>query len=201
MVTLSNPHYSTNTVTALVQSEGAPYWWITGVYGPQADAEKLEFLRELNDIRDLHAGPWVVLGDFNLLVNPEDKSNNAINRRMISRFQAQLNRLELKELYLNGRRYTWSNKRENATLEKIDHVFATVSWEESYPSCFLSALGTTVSDHCPLLLDLNAEFRTGKRFKFEAFWTKKEDFKEVVADAWASVPAMGNPYIVLDAKL
>lgn len=104
-------------------------------------------------------------------------------------------------MYLNGRRYTWSNERENATLEKIDHVFATVSWEESYPSCFLSALGTVVSDHCPLLLDLNADFRMGKRFKLEAFWTKKEDFREVVADGWGTIPAMGNPFKALDTKL
>lgn len=88
---LSNPHITMNTVTALVQSDGVPQWWITGVYGPRSDTDKLEFMQELGKIRDLHAGPWVVLGDFNLLVNPEDKSNDAINRQMISRFRAQLN--------------------------------------------------------------------------------------------------------------
>ena len=120
---------------------------------------------------------------------------------MISRFHAHINRLELQELYLNGRRYTWSNERENTTLEKIDHVFATVSWEESYPSCFLSSLGTAVSDHTPLLLDLNANVHMGKRFKFEDLWTKNEDFKEVVTEAWAFLLVDGNPFVVLDAKL
>uniref|UniRef100_A0A452XF43 Endonuclease/exonuclease/phosphatase domain-containing protein n=1 Tax=Aegilops tauschii subsp. strangulata TaxID=200361 RepID=A0A452XF43_AEGTS len=67
-----------------------------------------------------------VVGDFNLLVNPEGKSNARINRRMMARFRAKLNVLELKEVYLNGRRYTWSNERGQATLEKIDHVFTTV---------------------------------------------------------------------------
>ena len=59
---------------------------------------------------------------------------------MLGRFRAKLNRLELKEMYLNGRRYTWSNERQNATLEKIDHVFVSNEWDEAYPTCFLSAL-------------------------------------------------------------
>lgn len=63
------------------------------------------------------------MGDFNLLVNHNDKSNDGVNRRMLSSFRSKLNTLELKELYLNGRRYTWSNERTRATLEKIDHVF------------------------------------------------------------------------------
>uniref|UniRef100_A0A452XF25 Endonuclease/exonuclease/phosphatase domain-containing protein n=1 Tax=Aegilops tauschii subsp. strangulata TaxID=200361 RepID=A0A452XF25_AEGTS len=66
---------------------------------------------------------------------------------MMARFRAKLNVLELKEVYLNGRRYTWSNERGQATLEKIDHVFTTVDWEELHPSCFLTALGPAVSDH------------------------------------------------------
>ena len=90
---------------------------MTCVYGPQDDGAKVEFLQELADIRELHAGPWLIAGDFNLIARQEDKSNDLINRRMLARFRSRLNRLEMKELYLNGRRYTWSNERQNATME------------------------------------------------------------------------------------
>lgn len=158
-------------------------------------------MQELEDIRDLHAGPWMVVGDFNLLVNHDDKSNDRVNRRMLSRFRSNLNILELKELYLNGRRYTWSNERTRVTLEKIYHVFGTPSWEELYPTCCLTALGTSVSDHCPILLDINADLYMGRRFKFETFWMRAEGFMEVVQTAWDSVEQHGNPYVVLDRKL
>lgn len=170
VVQLSNPHYTDNTVTALVKPVGSPaQWWITGVYGPHQQVQKEEFLQELVEIRHLHVGPWAVVGDFNLIVNSEDKNNIAINRRMMARFRAKLNDMELKEIYLNGRRYTWSNEWGNATLEKIDHIFTTMDWETLYPTCFLSALGSAVSDHYPLLLELHADFRTGRRFRFEFF--------------------------------
>jgi hypothetical protein len=42
-------------------------WWFTGVYGLQADGEKIAFLQELRDVRALCSGPWLVAGDFNLI--------------------------------------------------------------------------------------------------------------------------------------
>ena len=143
----------------------------------------------------------MVAGDFNLLVNPEDKSNERINHRMMDKFRSKLNSLELKEVYLNGRRYTWSNERVNVTLEKVDHVFCTASWEELHPTCFLSAVGSAISDHCPLLLDVNTDLCMGSPFKFEAFWMKAEGFLDIIAEAWASVPREDNPFKTLDMRL
>ncbi|CAD6269844.1 unnamed protein product [Miscanthus lutarioriparius] len=49
---LSNQHLSTNVVTATrtMRADGTS-WQITVVYGPQGDAEKLQFLQELKAIR------------------------------------------------------------------------------------------------------------------------------------------------------
>jgi hypothetical protein len=59
---------------------------------------------------------------------------------MMARFKRALSTLELRELYLNGRCFTWSNGREQPTLEKLDRVFSTMDWEELYPDAFLSAM-------------------------------------------------------------
>ena len=157
-------------------------------------------MEELADIYELIAGPWIVVGDFNLLLNPEDKNNSHINRQMMVRFLAKLNTLELKEIYLNERRYTWSNERAQVTMEKTDHILSTSTWEELYTTCHLAALGSSVSDHCPLLLDLDAELCMGMRFKFESLWTKAEGFMQTVEEAWCSIPQEGNPYVVPGLK-
>lgn len=108
---MSNSHMTSYTLTVLVHSEGAADWWMTGVYGPLEANDKAGFLQELVDVCDLHVGPWLLAGDFNLITREEDKNKSRVNRGMIVLFRAKLNRLELKELYLNGRRYTWSNER------------------------------------------------------------------------------------------
>jgi exonuclease III len=126
LVSVSHPHFTANALTARVTVGSDQSWWFTGVYGPQSEADKRAFLQELHDIRDLHVGPWLVAGDFNLIVEPADKSRGCLHRSMMARFRRALSSLELKELYLNGRRFTWSNERELPTLEKLDRVFSTV---------------------------------------------------------------------------
>jgi exonuclease III len=200
-VTISNPHLSTNALTERVGEPGEAGWWFTGVYGPQEEGDKIAFLQELKDIRDLHQGPWAVAGDFNLITDAADKNNDRLHRRMMRKFRRTLAELELKELYLNGRRYTWSNERDTPTLERLDRVFSTVDWETEFPSAFLSALSSSTSDHCPLLLSLATEMHIGRRFRFESFWPKVNGFEETAQATWTSTPVCGNPFKRLAAKL
>jgi hypothetical protein len=81
-------------------------------------------------------------GDFNLILSPEDKNNENINRAMMGRFRRLVSDLELKDIPLMGRRYTWSNGRDNPTLVKLDLVLCTVDWEVIFPECFLQSQAT-----------------------------------------------------------
>jgi hypothetical protein len=58
----------TYSVSVLFSEQEGRNWWFTGVYGPQADDEKVLFLQELRNIRALCNGPWLVAGDFNLII-------------------------------------------------------------------------------------------------------------------------------------
>jgi hypothetical protein len=58
-------------------------------------------------------GSW---GDFNLIYWAEDKNNNNLDRAMMGRFQRIINDLQLIELLLLGRKFTWSNERSPPPL-------------------------------------------------------------------------------------
>ena len=98
---------------------GTP-WWFTGVYGPQPDDQKLQFLNELRTIRSACFGPWIIGGDFNLIYRAEDKNNSNLDRAVMGRFRRILNELNLSELPLMGRKFTWSNERASPTLVRLD---------------------------------------------------------------------------------
>ena len=174
---------------------------MTCVYGPQGEADKIAFLAELRDVRVVHPGPWALCEDFNMIYRDEDKNNGNLNRRMMRRFRRFLNDSELKEIYLHGRRYTWSNERETPTLVRLDRVFVTASWEELHQSCSLRCLATVVADHCPLLLDCTTRSIGRKRFQFESFWLKLDGFSELVESAWGVVEGDPDPFRRLTAKL
>jgi exonuclease III len=123
-------------------AHGANSWWLTTVYGPHTDDEQVEFLNELRDIRATHNGGWIVMGDFNMIYQACDKNNPNVSRRSMGRFRRAIDDLELRELPLHGRRYTWSNERETPTLERLDHIFCSVDWEAGHPNCFLTCVAT-----------------------------------------------------------
>jgi endonuclease/exonuclease/phosphatase family metal-dependent hydrolase len=127
----------------------------TGVYGPQDDAAKLLLMQELRQIKLTAGERWAIMGDFNLICRASDKSNAQVNRRLLGSFQALREELEVKELQLQGRRFTWSSGSADSTLTNIDHVFISEDWEFMFPHCYLQALGSAVSDHCPMLLTCN----------------------------------------------
>jgi exonuclease III len=133
--------------------DGVP-WWLTFVYGPQGTEAKIQFLQELKEIRQFCQGPWLTGGDFNLICSEADKNNQNIDRAMMGRFRRWINDMNLKELPLHGRRFTWSNGHNNPTLVRLDRVFCSVEWEEAFPDCLLQSSATQDSDHCPLILGL-----------------------------------------------
>jgi endonuclease/exonuclease/phosphatase family metal-dependent hydrolase len=125
------------------------WWWITVVYGPQTDQDKVEFLEELLHFKNSVAGPWMVCGDFNMIYLAADKNNARLDRRNMRRFRSFLDAAQLEELHLHGRRFTWSNERDVPTLERLDRLFAMVDWLQAFPNHVLKALSSDCSDHCP----------------------------------------------------
>jgi len=62
---------------------------------------------------------WFLCGNFNLIYQAQDKNNGRLNRRMMGAFPRLNDDLDLQELHLIGRRFTWSNERARPTLERL----------------------------------------------------------------------------------
>jgi hypothetical protein len=103
-------------------------------------------------------GLWVLCGDFNLISQIQDKNNDRLSRRMMERFRPFLNDLDLDELHLHIRLFTWSNERSHPTLERIDRMLVSSCWNVTFSRDALQVLSSRCSDHAPLLLLLDDGF-------------------------------------------
>ena len=177
-------HVHRYSVSVLLSNGDDPPWWLTAVYGPQRDADKISFLEELRDVRAACPGPWLLAGNFNMIYFSEDKNNDNINRAMMGRFRRFVNDLELKEIPLLGRRYTWPNERDSPTLVNLDRVLCTNDWDDLFPENLLQSQASEMSDHCPLVLGLREGILGKRRFHFECFWPKLPGFLETVQHSW-----------------
>jgi hypothetical protein len=146
--------------------------------------------------------PWLLMGDFNLIYKELDKTNGGLNRRLMLRFRKVLNQLEVKEVELVGKKFTWSNIQDPPTLTRIDRAFCTLDWEELYANPILQALSSSHPDHCPLLLLPLVAPAITPRFRFESHWVHMLGFFECVTEAWTrDVPINQNAFGVLHIKL
>jgi endonuclease/exonuclease/phosphatase family metal-dependent hydrolase len=148
-------------------------------------------------IRDACPGPWAVTGDFNLILNEADKSNDRIDRANLRRFRRTVANLELQDLHLHGRCFTWSNERDVPTLIRLDRVLVSIDWDTRFPNSHLRALGTDASDHCALLLQTNMGQMSKARFHFEQFWPKFDDYFGSRGQCLATAHRATGPIICL----
>lgn len=62
-----------------------------------------------------------------------DKNKNINLGRHSRTFNSIIQSHELRELPLNGGKYTWSNQQDNPTLERLDRALNNGKWEDLFP--------------------------------------------------------------------
>jgi hypothetical protein len=81
----------------------------------------------------------------------EDKDN--FEGRWPFLFNCVIDKLNLHELEMSGRRYTWVNSLPNPTYEKLDRILISTEWELNHPLSMTVTLSRVISDHTLLLID------------------------------------------------
>ena len=115
------------------------------------------------------------MGDFNEILFAEEKLGwlDRPERQMQS-FRDALDFCRLKDLGFNGYPFTLCNCRpgDQNTWIRLDRGVATIDWILKFPISCIHHLDAFHSDHKPLLLCSDSEFRhfyrKGKSFRFEA---------------------------------
>ncbi|KAF8658077.1 hypothetical protein HU200_059542 [Digitaria exilis] len=165
------------TIVLTLLSDGASLT-ITNVYAPTARSEKIRFLAELETIAAMTSGPWMIIGDFNLTRSPTDKNKGPFNHSEAHLFNDTINTLALLEIPLVDRAFTWSNKRDNPTLVRLDRCFINLDWDAFFPNTCLTSLTRATSDHVPLLLSASNSILKCASFWFENSWIHYKTFRD-----------------------
>jgi hypothetical protein len=164
-------------------------WALVAVYGPTQIPLKEQFLTELVHLISHERLPVLVGGDFNILRHAHEKNKDNFDQRWPFLFNCVIDGLNLRELEMSGRRYTWANSLPNPTYEKLDRVLISTEWELSHPLSTVVAMSRDISDHSPLLIDTGTPSSSNNQpmFKFELGWLLRDGFMEMVRNVWDSV--------------
>ena len=95
-------------------------WYLTNVYGPNCSEGKVEFTDWLMNLNMQQSKLWMILGDFNFIRSPDNRNKPGGDPASIMTFNNIIVNLDLVEVFLKGRSFTWSNKHDQPLLEKLD---------------------------------------------------------------------------------
>jgi endonuclease/exonuclease/phosphatase family metal-dependent hydrolase len=93
----------------------------------------------------------LLAGDFNLIRCATDKNSGHVSARLCDAFNDTIESLGIVEVPLLDKLFTWSNHRENHTLELLDRVFINNSQCQAFPATTPTSLVRPTSDHTPIL--------------------------------------------------
>ncbi|KAL8114669.1 hypothetical protein AgCh_021508 [Apium graveolens] len=172
---------SSNFIDAKLSNANGVEWRLTGYYGfPECGRRKesWDLLKWLANYSDL---PWVVIGDFNDMINIADKKgNNSHPQVLLDGFKQTIDDCGLIELDLVGGNYTWekSKGKPEWARERLDRAFASASWWSLFPLCNLRVHHCIHSDHDLIHFEMYSTNHTKKkfRFRFENAWLKENNF-------------------------
>lgn len=174
---------------------------VTNIYAPSDHRESTTFLAQLAELPTDSDGPWLLAGDFNLIRSASDKNTPISNASLISAFNDTINTMDLLELPLSGCRYTWSNKRNNPTLVRLDRMFHNVAFGQLFPSSSIQGLTRPTSDHVPILATLSTDIPKSNHFRFENAWLINPGFLPFVLPAWLQVQTCSDAAANLTRRL
>lgn len=139
--------------------------------------------------------PWSLVGDFNEILNNDEKIGGP--KRPVSSFQhfaEMLTLCEMEELKSKGDRFTWGGSRWKKYIRCcLDRCFGNKAWMSRYPDSNQNFLEKRGSDHRPVLVNLKAgaEIKRGQ-FRFDKRLLHYPEAKTEVINAWRNCGRNGT---------
>jgi len=91
------------------------------------------------------------------------------------------------DLGFSGQKFTWSNKRgiHHRIWKRLDRGLVNDAWLDKMPQTTVTHLPSIGSDHCPLLMEMDAKVENQTRyFKFLNCWADHTNFLDTVKACW-----------------
>jgi hypothetical protein len=144
-------------------------WILIAVYGAAQEEEKDSFLWELVQAWSVENLALRIVFYGNLYKLEAHMKKTRCNDRHPLLFNVVINNLDLRELELSWRQYTWANNLQMTTYEKLDIILVSTKWELKYPKVIVHTLTRELSGPYPFVARYWISNTT--KFTYVQIWT------------------------------
>jgi hypothetical protein len=86
----------------------------------------------------------------------EDKSSGDFDCKWPNLFNVVIESLDLKEIVMSRRQYTWVEPGDNPTFKKLDRILISTESENQFSLTIVEPRVRNIFDHTPLVLNTRA---------------------------------------------
>ncbi|GJV35562.1 RNA-directed DNA polymerase, eukaryota, reverse transcriptase zinc-binding domain protein [Tanacetum coccineum] len=120
---------------------------------------------------------WVLMGDFNVTLKPEEHSNGASNMTIdMNEFKDVVNNVEVEDLCSTRFQFTWTKSLKNtmcSTLKKLDRIMVNDGFMQQFEKADGVFLPYLISDHSPAIMTIpKGIIKKKKSFRFANYVIK-----------------------------
>ncbi|KAM3235367.1 hypothetical protein P3L10_015403 [Capsicum annuum] len=178
---------------------------LTVVYGFNAVEQRKSLWEEVKSIVQGTSMPWVIGGDFNVVLTSEDRlCGNPVSATEIHDFSECIVYAGLTELPWKGEFYTWSNKQTTGSriYSRLDRLFGNDEWMWNWGHISTECGLPNISDHSPMLLQNSQGTRPPKSpFRFFNTWKDPATFLPIVQRHWVNRYQEGRMKMVIQEEM
>lgn len=178
------------------------------VYASNSAEERMDLWAELLKVSSSQivcSLPWVVLGDFNQILDPSEHSMPpSLNvPRRIREFKEYLLDADLSDLNYRGNSFTWWNKNSlRPVAKKLDRILVNDRWQCEFPNVVASFGSPGFLDHASLSIVFEPHIeRLKKPFRFYNFMLANVGFFPMIMWLWYSANVVGSAMYKVSQKL
>ncbi|XP_015158439.1 uncharacterized protein [Solanum tuberosum] len=177
-------------------NNGTLVCFITVIYAYNSIEQRKVLWAELSSIEQMVDKPWLIAGDFNAVLYPNDRVYGApISLAETQDFSNCIHKLQLNEVPWKGDYYTWSNKQlgTDRICSRIDRVFGNLDWLMTWGHVITKYDLPYFYDHSPVILTIaNNRWTCKVSFRFFNIWAEHSTFMDKVAEIWQKHMAPGT---------
>ncbi|XP_058068842.1 uncharacterized protein LOC131218179 [Magnolia sinica] len=199
---LARSHIQIQTIRATGQSiairiteESLPHpIFITAVYVSCFKHQRKALWDELRSTFNTTMGPWMVCGDFNTTISPDERLGGPVQMTtaMID-FQEAIHDIGLIDIGFFGSPFTWCNNRTGRSCKwaRLDRILINSNWMRSFPSLKASwdneIFATSMYKFFIKMKNLKAVLRTWNKDTFGDVSRNVQEAENEVAKAEVSL--------------
>ncbi|XP_019186577.1 PREDICTED: uncharacterized protein LOC109181280 [Ipomoea nil] len=164
-------------------------WRFSGFYGyPNRQNRHLSW-NLLRTLANQGNQPWIVMRDFNDILNPCEKVGGRPQPQWLIRgFEEAVEQSGLRNFGFSGYQFTWEKGRGTThwIREKLDRILVNNSWVDQFGEAKATSFEALQSDHLPIAIwPIPSVYKRRRRhFRFENYWVKESKCREIINYSW-----------------